>query len=268
VFSPPLDFCPQQANGARSIGTGRAAHARPDGYTIELGTRGTHVLNGAFYSLQHDVLNDFAPISPLVTTPLVFFAGKSVPSNDLRGLIAWLKANPGKASAGIFTVGLRFIMAVFQKETATRFALVPYRGVPPAMQDLMAGEIDIVIGTPDLLPLLRTGSIKALAVTGEARLTMAPDVPTVSEIGLPTFTSYTGWFGLFAPKGTPKDIVSRLNAAVLEALADPIVRSRIADFGMEIFPREKQTPEALGAFVKAEAEKWLPLITELGIRAE
>jgi tripartite-type tricarboxylate transporter receptor subunit TctC len=251
-----------------SIATARAARARPDGYTIELGYRGTHVLNGAFYSLSYDVVNDFAPVSPLVTTPGVFFASKNVAANDLREWIAWLKTNPGKASVGIYTVGVRLIMAVFQKESETRFALVPYRGVPPAMQDLMASQIDMVLGTPDQLPLLRTGRIKALAVTGETRLTLAPEVPTVAEIGLPTFTSLGGWMGLFAPRSTPKDITSRLNAAAVEALADPAVRSRIADFGMEVFPREKQTPEALAAIVKADAEKWLPLITEFGIKAE
>jgi tripartite-type tricarboxylate transporter receptor subunit TctC len=249
-----------------SIATARAARARPDGYTIELGYRGTHVLNGAFYSLQYDVLNDFAPISPLVTTPGVFFASKNVAANDLRGWIAWLKANPGKASVGIYTVGVRLIMAVFQRETGTRFALVPYRGVPPAMQDLMAGQIDMVPGTPDQLPLLQTGRIKALAVTGETRLSLAPDVPTVAEIGLPTFASLGGWLGFFAQRSTLKDIISKLNAATVEALADPGARTRIADFGMEIFPREKQTPEALAAIVKADAEKWL--ITEFGIKAE
>jgi tripartite-type tricarboxylate transporter receptor subunit TctC len=251
-----------------SIGTGRAARARPDGYTIEIGYRGTHVLNGAFYSLSYDVVNDFAPISPLVTTPGVFFASKNVAANDLREWIAWLKANPGKASVGIYTVGLRLIMAVFQKETETRFALVPYRGVAPAMQDLLAGQIDIVPGSPDQLPLVRTGRIKALAVTGDTRLALAPDVPTVAEIGLPAFGSIGGWLGFFAPRSTPKDVISKLNAATVEALANPSVRARIADFGMEIFPREEQTPEALAAIVRADAEKWLPLITEFGIKAE
>jgi tripartite-type tricarboxylate transporter receptor subunit TctC len=251
-----------------SIGAGRVARAKPDGYTIELGIRGTHVLNGALYSLPYDVLNDFAPILPLATTPAVLFARKTMPANDLRGLIAWLKANPGKASTGIYTVGLRIWLAFFQKETGTRFALVPYRGTAPAIQDLIAGHIDMVIDTPLQLPLVRAGSIKAFVVTSETRLASAPDIPTGAETELPWLSSLTGWFGLFAPRGTPKDIIGKLNAAAVQALADPAARSRFADFGMETFPREKQTPEALGALVKADAEEWLPLIKEFGIKAE
>ena len=144
---------------------------------------------------------------------------------------------------------------------------MPYRGSPPAMQDLVAGQIDLLFGAPDQLPLMRAGSIKAYAVTSDTRLALAPDIPTFAEMGLPAL-SYSGWCGLFAPKGTPKDIIGKLNAAAVEALADPAVRSRLADLGMEIFPREQQTPEALGALVKADAEKWWPIIKEFGIKAE
>ena len=213
---------------------GRAARARPDGYTIDFGSFGTHVLNGAFYSLPYDVLNDFAPISPLVTIPLVLFARKTMPANDLNELIAWLKANPDKASAGISAGGFRLLTAFFQKETGTQFALVPYRGLRPRMQDLVAGQIDLLFGTPVQLPLMRAGSIKAYAVTSDTRLAMAPDIPTFGEMGLPAL-SWSAWFGLFAPKGTPKDIIGKLNAAAVEALADPAVRSRLADLGLRFF---------------------------------
>ena len=144
---------------------------------------------------------------------------------------------------------------------------MPYRGLAPAMQDLVAGQIDLLFAAPDALPLMRAGSIKAYAVTSETRLALAPDIPTFGEMGLPAL-SYSAWFGLFAPKGTPKDIIAKLNAAAVEALADPAVRSRLVDLGLEIFPREQQTPEALGAIVKADAEKWWPIIKEFGIKAE
>jgi tripartite-type tricarboxylate transporter receptor subunit TctC len=250
-----------------SIGVGRAARARPDGYTIDLASMSTHVLNGVFYSLQYDVLNDFAPISPLATYSQALFARKTMPAKDLRELIAWLKANPNKASAAVSTAGLRLVTALFLKETGTQFALVPYRGGAPGMQDLLSGQIDLCFYAADLLPLMRAGSIKAYAVTSNTRWALAPDIPTFGEMGLPGL-SYSGWFGLFAPKGTPKEIIGKLNAAALEALADPAVRSRFVELAMEVFPRERQTPEALGALVKADAERWWPIIKELGIKAE
>jgi tripartite-type tricarboxylate transporter receptor subunit TctC len=252
-----------------SIGTARAARASADGYTIDLGIMSTHVLNGAFYSLPYDVLNDFAPISPLVSTPFVYFARKTIPANDLRELIAWLKANPNKASAGIYSVAGRLTAGLFQRETGTQFAIVPYRGAAPVIQDLVAGQIDLFIGgTQADLPLMRAGSIKAYAVTSDMRLAAAPEIPTVAELELPAL-SHSSWVGLFAPKGTPRDIVARLNAAVVDALADQAVRTRlVVDFGWEIFPRERQTPEALGAMQKADAEKWWPIIKEAGIKAQ
>jgi tripartite-type tricarboxylate transporter receptor subunit TctC len=249
-----------------SIGVGRVARARPDGYTIDLSNLAGHVLNGAFYSLPYDVLNDFAPISPLVTNPFVLFAREAIPAKDLKELIAWLKANPNKASVGITTAGYRLIAAFFQKETATHFALVPYRGNAPAMQDLLAGQIDL-FGTPGELSLMRAGSIKAYAVTSDARMAVTPDIPTFAEVGLPAL-SYSTWIGLFAPRGAPTDIIGKLNAAAVEALADQAVRSRLVELGFEVFPREQQTPVALGALVKAGAEKWWPIIEELGIKAQ
>jgi tripartite-type tricarboxylate transporter receptor subunit TctC len=250
-----------------SIGTGRAARATPDGYTIDLGFLGGNVLNGAFYALQYDVLNDFAPISPLVRNPHVLFARKTFPAKDLNELIAWLKSNPNKALTPVSGLGPHLEAALFQQETGTHLVLVPYRSATTAMQDLVAGQIDLMISTLDQLPLLRAGSIKALAVTGDTRFAQAPDIPTYGEMGLPALTFYA-WIGLFAPKGTPKEIVAKLNAAAVEALADPAVRSRLADLGEEVFPHERQTPEALGALVKADAEKWWPIIKQLGIKAE
>jgi tripartite-type tricarboxylate transporter receptor subunit TctC len=250
-----------------SIGVGRAVRARPDGYTLDLGFLGGHALNGAFYSLPYDVLNDFSAISPLVTTSDILFARKTMPAKDLNDLIAWLKANPNKASVGITAVGPRLVAAIFHKETGTDFSLVPYRGIAPAMQDLAAGQIDLLIGTPDQLPLMRAGSIKAYAVTSVSRLALAPDIPTFAEIGLSALL-WSPWYGLFAPKGTPSDMVAKLNAAAVEALADPAVRRRFVDLGLEVFPPERQTPEVLGAPVKADAEKWWPIIKEFGIKAE
>jgi tripartite-type tricarboxylate transporter receptor subunit TctC len=250
-----------------SIGVGRAALARPDGYTIVLGILDTHVLNGAFYSLQYDVLNDFAPVAPLITNPIILFARKTLPANDLRELIAWLQANPNIASAGIQTVGFRLLMRFLQKETGTQFTFVPYRGSPPAMQDLMAGHIDLVFGGGDSLPLMQSGNIKAYAVANATRTAIAPDIPTFAEMGLPTL-SYSMWFGLFAPRRTPRNIIAKLNTAAAEAMADPAVRSRLGDLAMEIFPRERQTPEALAALVKADAERWWPIMKEFGIKAE
>jgi tripartite-type tricarboxylate transporter receptor subunit TctC len=250
-----------------SIGAGRAARARPDGYTIELGYLGSNVLNGAFYSLPYDVLNDFAPISPLMSFPQVLLARKTMPAKNVSELIAWLKANPNQASAGVTAAGQRLVAAVFQKETGVHFALVPYRGLAPARQDLMAGQIDLLIDTNESLPLIRDGSVKAYAVTSEERLAAAPDIPTLAEMGLPA-ASWTAWYGFFAPRGTQSEIIGKLNAATAEALADATVRSRFLDLGFAIFPRQQQTPDALGSLVRVGAEKWWPVIKELGLKAD
>jgi tripartite-type tricarboxylate transporter receptor subunit TctC len=251
-----------------SIGTGRVARARPDGYTIELGSTSTHMMNGAVYSLPYDVVNDFAPISLLFTSPYALFARKTMPAKNLNELITWLKANPNKASAGIPASSFRLIIAYFQKETGTQFTLVPYRGGAPAMQDLVAGHIDLLFYNLDALPLARAGSIKAHAATGDTRSALAPDIPTFAEMGLALPFSSFGWQGLFAPKGTPKEIINRLNAATVQGLADPAMPSRLAKIGYEIFPRAQQTPEALGALQKAQIEKWWPLIKEFGLKPE
>jgi tripartite-type tricarboxylate transporter receptor subunit TctC len=255
---------------AGSIGVGRVARAAPDGYTLDLGQWGTHVLNGAFYGLPYDLLNDFVPVSPISGGPLLIVARKSMPAKDLAELIAWLKANPDKASQGTSGIGGPSHVAgiLFQKESGTRFQLIPYRGAGPAMQDVAAGQIDMMFDVPATsLSLVRAGAIKAYAVTAKNRLTTAPDVPTVDEAGLPGF-HISMWFGLFAPKGTPKAIVSKLNAAVVDGLGDAAVRQRLLDLGQLIFPRDEQTPEALGALQKAEIDKWWPIIKEAGLKPE
>jgi tripartite-type tricarboxylate transporter receptor subunit TctC len=249
-----------------TIAVGRVARAKADGYTIDLGTNSTHVLNGAIHSLTYDVLNDFAPIVPLGTIPYILIARKTVPAKNLNELIAWLKADPNKASMGISVLGQRLVTMLFQKQTGTGFTFVPYRGLAPIRQDLAAGQIDLSFDTPDALPLARAGGIKTYAVTGEMRLSSPPDTPTFKEAGLPV--SWSFWYGLFAPKGTPADIVAKLNVAAIGAVADPAVRAQFASLGVEILPHERETPEALGEMVKADAAKWWPLIKEFGIKAE
>jgi tripartite-type tricarboxylate transporter receptor subunit TctC len=192
----------------------------------------------------------------------VLYGKASLPAQDLKELIAWLTANPNKASAGVIASSYRMLMALLQKETGTRFTLVPYRGVPPEVQDLVAGQIDFFLDTPVQLPLARAGTIKALVVTSDARLVQAPDIPTVGEMGLPSM-SFSVWAALFAPKNVAKDIVDKLNAAIVKTLADTAVRSRLLALGLEPFPRERQTPEALHALVKADADKWWPIIRDM-----
>ncbi|MEA3153238.1 MAG: hypothetical protein QOK44_827 [Betaproteobacteria bacterium] len=256
------------ANG--NIGVGKVARAAPDGYTISIGHWSTHVVNGAVYPLPYDLLKDFEPVSLIATNSYLIVAKNAVPAGDLKSFIAWLKANPNKASEGTAGAGSpQHVSGVFfQNATGTRFQFVPYRGAAPAMQDLMAGEIDMIIDDPtSSLPQVRAGRIKAFAVTAKSRLAAAPDIPSVDEAGLPGFY-FSRWHALWVPRGTPKEVISTLNAAVVGALADPTVRSRLADLGQEIFPREQQTPAVLGAYHKAEIEKWWPIIKAAGIKVE
>jgi tripartite-type tricarboxylate transporter receptor subunit TctC len=206
-------------------GTGRVARARPDGYTIGLSYITGQVMNGALYSLPFHVLNDFAPISPLLVTPAILYGKKTLPAKDLNELIVWLQTNPNKATAASYTSASKVLYASFRKEAGIQLTLVPYRGEAPAMQDLIAGRIDLLLGTTNVLTHMRSGTIKAYAVLSGMRLLQAPEIPTIRELGLPSL-SFSGWFGLFAPKGTPRNIISKVNLAAVEALADPAVRSR------------------------------------------
>jgi tripartite-type tricarboxylate transporter receptor subunit TctC len=216
------------------------------------------------------VLKDFEPISLLASNPELILAKKAMPGSDLKGLIAWLKANPQKAAAGTAGVGSPGHVAgiFFQNITGTRYQFVPYRGGSQATQDLVAGQIDMMIEPPTTsLPQVRAGLIKAYAVAAQSRLAAAPEIPTVDEAGLPGFYM-SNWYALFAPRGTPKDVISKLTAAVVDALADPAIRSRLADQGQEIPPRDLQTPAGLGAFQKSEIDKWWPIIKAANLRAE
>jgi tripartite-type tricarboxylate transporter receptor subunit TctC len=253
-----------------TIGTGRAARASPDGYTAVVGNWGSFVVTGAMYSLQFNHLKDFEPVSLLPTEPLMINSKAAFPAKDLKELIAWLKANPDKATAGASGIGGPSHIAgiVFQQMSGTRFQLVPYRGAGPAAQDLLAGQLDLMITGPSMaLPAARAGRVRIYAVAAPARTAVVPDIPTVDEAGLPGF-HLSVWHGLWVPKGTPKEIVAKLNAAVSDALADPVARERFADLGMDVPPRERQTPEALSILHKAEIEKWWPIIKAAGIKAE
>jgi tripartite-type tricarboxylate transporter receptor subunit TctC len=253
-----------------SIGVARVARATPDGYTLCVGNLSSHVMNGAVYTLQYDLIADFAPVALLSFQPLLIVARKSMPANDLRQLVAWLKANPGKATLGIQGVGTAgHVFAVFfYTETGTTVQLVPYRGAGPAMQDLVAGQIDFMIDTPtNSLPQVRSGNIKAYAVTEDARLPSAPEIPTVDEAGLPGF-HFSFWQALWAPKGTPTHIIDKLNSAVVGSLAEATVRQRFAEQGQEIPPPAQQTPKALAAYHKAEVDKWWPIVKATNIKAE
>lgn len=257
------------AGAAGSIGAGRAARAPGDGYTLSIGTTSSHVLTGALYSLQWDLLKDLVPVACLVSEPIMIVGREDMPAQNLKELIGWLKANPDKASQGHAGVGgVGHISGIsFQQETNTRFQFVPYRGGGPALQDLLAGQIDLEMEPgSNFLQQVRAGNLKAYAVAGKTRLAVAPDIPTVDEAGLPGFYRSV-WIGLWLPKGASKGVISTVNAAVHAALAEPNLRARVAELGQEIFPQEQQTPEGLASYQKAEIEKWWPIIRAAKINA-
>jgi tripartite-type tricarboxylate transporter receptor subunit TctC len=258
------------AGAAGSLGVGRVARASPDGYTLSIGNWGTHVVNGAMYSLSYDTFADFEPIALLSNSPELIVAKSAVPANDLKQFIAYLKNNSDKASMGTSGVGSSGHVAgfLFQKATGTSFQFVPYRGLAPAMQDLIGGRTDMMIDMPsNSLPYIRSGAIKAFAVMDKQRLASAPEIPTVDEAGLPGFYA-TIWYALWAPKGTPTDIITKLNTAVRKALADPTVQRRLSTIDQTIFPPEQQTPEALRAYHKSEIDKWWPIIKDANIKIQ
>jgi tripartite-type tricarboxylate transporter receptor subunit TctC len=256
------------ANGI--LGTGRVARAAPDGYTLVMGHWSTHVVNAVVYPYAYDVIKNFEPIGLVTSNAYVMVANQAVPATDLKSLVEWLKNRPSQAAQGTSGPGsAQHIGGVlFQKTTQTKFKFVPYLGAAPAVQALVAGDIDMLLDDPtNALPQLRAGKIKAFAVTSKTRLASAPDIPTVDEAGLPGFY-FSRWHALWAPANTPVDIVAKLNTALVAALADPKVRAGFADRGQEVFPRDQQTPAALGSYHKAEIEKWWPIIKSMGIRAE
>jgi tripartite-type tricarboxylate transporter receptor subunit TctC len=258
------------SGAAGSIAVGRVARAAPDGYTIILGNLGTHVVNGAIYALGYDVVKDFAPVSLLPSNHQLIIGNNAAPARNLKELIAWFKANADKATVGTAGPGSpsHLTAVYFQNVIGARLQLVPYRGTPQVLQDLLAGQIDLVFDqASSSLPLVRGGKVKAYAVTSKSRLASAADIPTADEAGLPGFTASI-WFGLWAPRDTPQDIVAKLNRAVVDALAAPAARAQLADLGSEVPPREQQTAQALAAFHKAEIEKWWPLIKAANIKAE
>jgi len=244
------------------------ARAAPDGYTIDIGQWDTHVANGVVYPLTYDLQKDFEPIGLLSINPQLILGRKTLPADDLKGLVAWMKANPGKTNFANQNAAAQTSAVLLQQLTGTSVLLVPYKGAGPAMQDLIAGHIDLlVVQAAAALPQVRAGAIKAYANMSPSRSAVVPDVPTADEGGVKGLY-VSGWFGFFAPKGTPKDIVAKLNAAMVQALAEPSVKARFADLGLDIASREQQAPEGLAAFHKAEIEKWWPMIRAAGIKAE
>ena len=256
------------ANG--TIGVGRIARAAPNGYTLGLGISMTHVVNGAIYTLPYDLQKDFEPISPIATAPQVIVSRNGVPAKELRELIEWLRANPDKATLATVGPGSPPHIAgiLFEKFTDTRFLFVPYRGGAPAIQAVVAGQVDLsILQAGIVLPHVSAGKIRAYAITARTRMDSAPDIPTVDEAGVPGLYLST-WSGLWMPKATPGKVIARVNAAVVDALADPVVRQRLTEIGQEIFPRDQQTPEALAALQKAEIDKWWPIIKAANIKGE
>jgi tripartite-type tricarboxylate transporter receptor subunit TctC len=253
-----------------SLGVGRVARSAPDGYMLLLGTLGSNVINGAFMHLQYDLVKDFEPISLITTQPLLIVARKTMPANNLVEFIAWLKANPEKATQGTsgpastpHLAGLQL-----QRQTGTSYRFVPYRGAPLAMQDLLSGHIDVLIDpAPLALPQIRGGNIKVYAVTAKSRLTAAPDIPTVDEAGLPGF-HISNWQGLWAPRGTPWPIIEKLKALVVDTFADTALRTRLFELGQEVFPAEQLNPEALAIHQKDEIERWWPIIKAANIKPQ
>ena len=250
-----------------SIAVGRLARAAPDGYTIDIGQWDTHV-GSIIYNLTYDLLKDFDPIGLLSINPQLMVAKKALPANDLKGLVAWMKANPGKITFVNQNAAAHVTGILFEQATGQKVQFIPYRGAGPAMTDLISGQVDLlVVQAAVALPQVRAGTIKAIANLSPSRSPALPDIPTSDEDGVPGLYM-SGWFGFFAPKGTPKEVIAKLNAAMVEALADPAIRKRFVELGLDVASPAQQTPEGLAAFQKAEIEKWWPIIKAAGIKAE
>jgi tripartite-type tricarboxylate transporter receptor subunit TctC len=257
------------AGAGGNLGVGRAARAEPDGYTLVIGQWSTHVVNPVTYSLPYDV-REMEPVALLTITPQLIIARKDFPANDIKELVAWLKANPDKATAGTVGAagGAQVASIYFQKETGTSFRFVPYRGGGPAIQDMAAGRLDIMLDqAANALGLVKAGTVKAYAVMSKERWKALPEVPSIDESGTRgLYVAY--WHAMWAPKGTPKDVVAKLNAAVRRALAEPAIQQRLAAVGHDVMPADQQSPEALAAYHKAEIEKWWPIVRASGLKAE
>ena len=251
-----------------SIAVGRVARANPDGYTIDIGQWDTHVGNGVVYYLPYDLQKDFEPIGLVSINPQLLIGRKGLPADDLKGLVAWMKANPGKATFVNQNAAAQTSGVLMKQLAGVDFLFVPYRGAGPAMQDIIAGHVDLlVVQAAAALPQVRAGTVKVFGQMAPKRSPTIPDIPTVDEGGVAGW-HMPGWFGLFAPRGTPKDAIAKLNEALVATLADPNVRKRLADLGLDVASREQQAPEGLAAFHKAEIEKWWPIIRAAGIKAE
>ena len=250
-----------------SIGVGRLARAAPDGYTIDIGQWDTHV-GAIIYNLNYDLQTDFAPIGLISINPMLLIAKKALPADDLKTLVAWMKANPGDAKFVNQNASAQVGGLLLQKLTDTKVLFIPYRGAGPAMTDLISGQVDLLLVQGAVaLPQVRAGTVKALAELSPQRSASMPDIPSADESGVAGLY-IAGWFGFYAPKGTPPDVIAKLNAATVKALADPAVRARFAQLGLDIAPREQQTPQGLATFQQAEMDKWWPIIKAAGIRGE
>ena len=250
-----------------SIAVGRVARASPDGYTIDIGQWDTHV-GSIIYNLSYDLQKDFEPIGLISVNPQLMVGKKALPADDLKGLVAWMKANPGKVTFVNQNAAAQVTGLLFEQATGQKVQFIPYRGAGPAMTDLLSGQVDLlVVQGAVALPQVRAGTIKAIANLSPQRSASMPDIPTSDEGGVPGLYM-SGWFGFFAPKGTAKDVIAKLNGAMVQALADPAVRARFTELGLDVASREQQTPEGLAAFQKAEIEKWWPIIKAAGIKGE
>jgi tripartite-type tricarboxylate transporter receptor subunit TctC len=253
-----------------SIGVGRAVRSPPDGYTVSFGHLGTHVANGAIYKLGYDLVTDLEPVVLLPSNPMIFVSKTAVPAKSLTELLAWLKSRPHPPATGTAGAGSASHIAglYFESVTGIKLEFVPYRGTAPAMNDLVAGQIDLMIDqTSNSIAQVRAGTIRAYAVTDDKRVASASDIRTTDEAGLPGF-HMSLWSGLWVPKGTPKEIIARLNAAAVDAMNDPDVRKKFENLGLEMPPKDQLTPEALGAFQKSEIAKWWPMIKAADVKVD